>query len=951
MSFYTALTGLNAATAQLQITANNIANVGTAGFKRSRADFGDIFATSPLQKASAVIGQGVALKEVTQEFSQGNIQASSNALDLAISGDGFFMLKSSDGLQNIYTRNGSFSLNDQYNVVNSAGQALQAASVDSSGKADLGNLNRLTVPKKTSGDAKQTSLVSLGLNFPADAAVITLPFSRTNPATYNKTTALTVYDQGGNSYLATVYYAKTQNASQASPNNRWQTYVFIGENQVNASLTQATDTNGEKQYVNKYGQLMSESKLSADQTHLNVKTQMFELDYLTDGRTSVPATVSGMTSSLPVRAGDTGVDFALIDPAQLSNLLTIDVDNSGNPVQLDMSELRFAPQAMTGASIAAAITSKLNESFGDGRYWDFSSPASQTFDIQLTDPSGVVGQAKHIDMSSTADFPVFHPAVPESTTTGTSGATTTTPATPSYWSNGDARTMTTDQVINAMQEAVDAEYPAIAGRSQISVDYDPVARSFTFDAGDQIVSLRGKTTGTPAVTTPNVALGLGIDYIQTNTDKTYTAISGVPVTANGALIRPKEDQRYGLRCTFDSANKLFRFESGSTGDTSSIEISGLSTFAKSLFNLPLDAVTNDVNIEPSNQAVRGISSTSASCAGTALALNVASNFAVTSTNNRFVITVDDVKGTVVIPPDNNYTMAGFKAALQKGINELSNANGSTVNGVLVDYDSNQNVMTFTSGTSGSDSFIQVSGDTVWGLSAGASGRGSTSSWIKPTQSKHITNGISTDLYISNTGQEVSTNDGFNGLPEWSPIYLHKGELTFNTAGALISPKQGAQLDTVFLDDGKGALKINIDYSKSTQFSSPFAVLSQSQDGAPEGDLIGVNIGDDGLVNASYSNGAQKSLGKIALVNFSNPTGLRQIGDSSFYSTSSSGSPTLGEAGSAGFGTIRAGATERANVDLTQELVDLITGQRNFQASAKAIETNTSLTQTIIQIRS
>ena len=946
MSFYTALTGLNAATAQLQITSNNIANVGTAGFKRSRADFGDIFATSPLQKASAVIGQGVALKEVTQEFSQGNIQASSNALDLAISGDGFFMLKSSDGLQNIYTRNGSFSLNDQYNVVNSAGQALQAASVDSSGKADLGHLNRLTVPKKTSGEATQTSLVSLGLNFPADAAVITLPFSRTNPETYNKTTALTVYDQGGNSYLATVYYAKTQNASQASPNNRWQTYVFIGENEVRASLTQGTDLNGEKQYVNKYGQLMPESKLSADQTQLNVKTMMFELNYLTDSRTSVPATVSGLTSALPVRAGDAGVDFSLVPYAQLKNLLTIDVDNSGNPVTLDMSELRFEPQAMTGASIAAAITSRLNESFGDGKYWDFSSAASQSFDIQLTDPSGIVGQTKHIDISLSAAFPVFHPAIPESTTGGV-----TTPAVPSYWENGDGRMMTTDMVTYLMQEAVDAEYPPVGGSSQIYVGYDAVARSFTFDAGDQTVALRGKTVGTPAVTTTNPVMGLGIDYIQTHADKTYTALSGVPVTANGALVRPKEDQRYGLLCTFDSANKLFRFESGSTGDTSSIAISALSPFAKSLFNLPLDAVTNDVRIAPSNEAVRGISSTPAFCAGSTLALNVASNFAVNSTNNRFVITVDDVKGTVVIPPDNNYTMAGFKTALQKGINELSNANGSTVNGVVVDYDSIKNVMTFTSGTTGTDSFIQVSGDTVWGLSAGASGRGSTSTWIKPTQSKSVTNGISTDLYISNTGQEVSTNDGFNGLPEWSPIYLHKGELTFNTAGALISPKEGAQLDTVFLDDGKGALKINIDYSKSTQFSSPFAVLSQSQDGAPEGDLIGVNIGDDGLVNASYSNGAQKSLGKIALVNFSNPTGLRQIGDSSFYSTSSSGTPTLGEAGSAGFGTIRAGATERANVDLTQELVDLITGQRNFQASAKAIETNTSLTNTIIQIRS
>ena len=68
MSFYTSLTGLNAATAQLGVTANNVANVSTVGFKRSRADFGDIFATSPLQKASATIGQGVSLKKVTQEF-------------------------------------------------------------------------------------------------------------------------------------------------------------------------------------------------------------------------------------------------------------------------------------------------------------------------------------------------------------------------------------------------------------------------------------------------------------------------------------------------------------------------------------------------------------------------------------------------------------------------------------------------------------------------------------------------------------------------------------------------------------------------------------------------------------------------------------------------------------------------------------------------------------------
>ncbi len=87
MAFYTSLTGLNAATTQLGVTSNNIANVSTTGFKRSRADFGDIFATSPLQKASSVIGKGTALKQVSQEFSQGNIELSCNTLDLAVTGE------------------------------------------------------------------------------------------------------------------------------------------------------------------------------------------------------------------------------------------------------------------------------------------------------------------------------------------------------------------------------------------------------------------------------------------------------------------------------------------------------------------------------------------------------------------------------------------------------------------------------------------------------------------------------------------------------------------------------------------------------------------------------------------------------------------------------------------------------------------------------------------------
>jgi flagellar hook-basal body protein len=181
--------------------------------------------------------------------------------------------------------------------------------------------------------------------------------------------------------------------------------------------------------------------------------------------------------------------------------------------------------------------------------------------------------------------------------------------------------------------------------------------------------------------------------------------------------------------------------------------------------------------------------------------------------------------------------------------------------------------------------------------------------------------------------------------------LDRGELTFDLTGKPISPINAMAFETAFLEGGKGALTMSIDFTQSTQFSSSFAVLSQSQDGAPEGELMGLDIGPDGLVSATYSNGAQVSLGKIVLSNFSSPSGLRQVGDASYLASASSGVAKIGEAGSAGFGAIRAGATERANVDLTQELVDLITAQRNFQANAKAIETSSTMTSAIINIRS
>lgn len=227
MSFYTSLTGLQAATTELSVTSNNIANAGTSGFKRADANFGDIFASTPMQKSGSIGGSGVALKGIVQQHTQGNIEFSTNALDLAITGDGYFKLKTSDGGE-LYTRNGGFMLNEQNMMVNSAGQALQVLPVDSIDNANFeAKTAGLTIQRSTVGDFKATTEINLGLNLPSSVKAITLPFNANKPETYHKTTSFTTFGSNGQSQLATIYYVKTSEPTEAVPFSKWQTHVTI----------------------------------------------------------------------------------------------------------------------------------------------------------------------------------------------------------------------------------------------------------------------------------------------------------------------------------------------------------------------------------------------------------------------------------------------------------------------------------------------------------------------------------------------------------------------------------------------------------------------------------------------------------------------------------------------------------------------------------------------------
>jgi flagellar hook-basal body protein len=487
---------------------------------------------------------------------------------------------------------------------------------------------------------------------------------------------------------------------------------------------------------------------------------------------------------------------------------------------------------------------------------------------------------------------------------------------------------------------------ATTGTLSFKIKVDAPANNQTAAATDQAITYTLKDGDQdPEVLARNVEIAIN-NVLGSLPETPATPGSAAGVTPVVDATPAIQNARFGITVTFDPDTATFAIASGTTGDGSSIVVSGAD--AKAIALLGLSDSPNLTVTSSTTEAVRGKTSEPAVLRGETMTINTTKSISTSSGNKDFFVSIDGYAFKVALPFPNSYTnIDSFAKALQDGINGKTDpATGRIVSGVMVSFDAKTKQLVFTTGTTGENSAIQVTGSADWGLANTEMQFGSTSEWKKLTQ--FTENGA---LQFVKNGIQTEDATGLSNQTEWWPVYLDRGELSFDLTGKPISPLTGMPFETAFLAGGKGALTMSIDFTKSTQFSSGFAVLSQSQDGAPEGELMGLNIGVDGLVNATYSNGSQVSLGKIVLANFSSPSGLRQVGDASYLASATSGVAKVGEAGSAGFGSIRAGATERANVDLTQELVDLITAQRNFQANAKAIETSSTMTSAIINIRS
>lgn len=231
MSFYTSLTGINSALNRLDVTSNNISNAQTDTFKKSNISFQDIYSSRPQQLKSVEVGQGSSVASISQQFTQGSLVATGKTLDVAISGDGFYVMQDKNN-QKFYSRMGQFSVNADEYVINEDGERLMGVKGVAVPNAASYTLEPVKIPKKTVGQFKPTTEIKFGANLPAQDPIVNKAFDPTDKSTYNASSIVTVYDSNGKPHNATSYYTKKTNPTESYPYTEWVAHLYIDGKKV-----------------------------------------------------------------------------------------------------------------------------------------------------------------------------------------------------------------------------------------------------------------------------------------------------------------------------------------------------------------------------------------------------------------------------------------------------------------------------------------------------------------------------------------------------------------------------------------------------------------------------------------------------------------------------------------------------------------------------------------------
>lgn len=788
MSFNTALSGIRAANTDLSVTGNNIANAGTIGFKSSRAEFGDVYASSLLGGGSKTPGSGVTTLTLRQAFGQGNTKFTQNAMDLSINGTGFFVLQSNQG--QVFSRAGAFGLDKDGNVVNSTGAQLQGFIADKTGKVG-GILTGLTVDASTQAphqttsvtssfnlDANQKVIETSGSSFVTDGSAIGLAKLGLKTATVTTTDLGTLGATAG-TLAAPINFTTSPTTFTLALANSSPTPG--GTIALNINSSTATSLQDVADFIN--------SAIFTSTTPINVE-----------------AVVNG--SNLEFRDATTGIGSnitisAVTGANALSTALSAaPASVAGIPVVTN----GYAPQTLTIKG-PTGVSLNFTSIAGDS--------AAQTAS-KLNDLAGV---------SATA------------TTTATIAASTFDNTNGGLKLNGvKLNALTLQTLVTQINGLTTSTLPGISASINSSGDLEIVSKV----GSDLNFSFVGP------VTTDNVDItGKAGSAVQTLNNLSDAAVVG-------GDLKIVLDEGYSVTGSTPTVGNLFAPMSGSS----------FTPVVIGAFD-PTDPKTY---------------------------------------NHATSATIFDSLG-------NSHVMRSYF--------------------VKQEYDSTDPTTT----PNHWKLYVQIDDKNVGDPDPSL-----------PSPDNTLPSMATYDVYFKSDGTLNTDLTKPMLISNWTPLGADGKPLgTFQPLNVL----QGGTVPVV---EPSTSSNFQIDLEGSTQFGSSFAVNDLAQNGYTTGRLASLDVDDEGFIFARFTNNKTQVLGQVALANFTNIGGLKPVGNSMWAQTNETGEAVIGAPQSASLGGITASSLEESNVDLSEELVNLIIAQRNYQANAKTIETTNATTQTIINLR-
>lgn len=888
-SLYTGTSGLTNSGNALQVTSNNISNVNTVGFKKGETTFADtLYQTVGTQGGASQVGLGMAIGSVSQNFADGSLETTSNATDLAIGGDGFFVVSQAGSDETYYTRAGNFSFDEDGSLVTSGGYIVQGWYLDSDTGDTEGAVTDLMLTAFTSAP-EETEEITVITNLDADAVSNSLVLSNVfeydadedstvSSDAYEYQTVLTVYDSLGSSHEVTVYYDKKSDTE-------WEYIIVSGADEDNRSLVEDTtsqgllargtiefsESSGEitnmtmEAFTGRVGNVETSGSNSVDDIHFEIEDSEamlvdgygFEMSYDGDQWT---------LDEVPDNYGNAEIIYS--DDQNI--YLVLDPDSSGGDTEADL-KIQLDEYAVSGDFLNFDINDTTDLHVQDVEIVSSSLNSAGSDDceaaMEINDPGVLTQDAEDCTIIWNPATETWQWSNPQDAADAGTLISTDDTYSAMTLDNADALTMTADEV-NLRYDATTGEW-----------DWNQTLKE------DDFTNLTHNLDEDPTLTiVDDGGLGAIAEDITLDWDSSTSTWSATTTSGNFTVNIDAAES--------DAGQVEFTIDDGT--DTATIQYSlDEELTASDSFTFSIDPTP------PEEYADALIDSTTTSTPAIDFdgdgSSDLTIGFTTTPTGgDTFSFSVDPD-----LPP------AEYGSATLTGDDTQ----------VEIDLDG-----------SGDDDDIVITFSES--LMSGSD-----------THPLNDRSSLNFDITGSTAWREVSSEEAEDtGYFQFTADFLG-GD--FGSTEMDISFNIGTEYD--------GTNWVN-DSLSTTQYARSSSTTYQDSDGYPPGDLTDVEVSSDGTVTGYYSNGQEIPLFMIALADFNNINGLQSEGGNLYSETLSSGSAITNQPGLNGLGELSSYSLEMSNVDISEEFVSMIELQSAYEANAQIISTVDEMMSTVIQMK-